>query len=433
MLKKLKIFIACLLFLGVIFGKANYLNQPREIESVIAEPRPAASAIDDESANVPPGQQIPEPKKADCDLTQVKTDTGLVNIKKGEVAYVVINGVRYRCVGCEGCLPVAGGGQTSSLSLSQQMAMGLVETMINSVFAGMFDNLFGSPRSAQQEALIRQQQELQWQREQEEKKAAYNQWLFMQQQAEQKRLEEARKNKQIGEEILAKISLSGEVKKDSLGGGKLAPINWDAPRVQGGSVPPGQYDTSKMSEVERLLCASFFSRMAESAASRGDIEAAMFYGAQMDNVMQGLPISVECQLPKDLAGMTAAPGKLQEMNQKYARMAVLYQEVMPRVEKLRDIEFKLNDAAKKKEENQQRIQELDLQIEEIKARLNAADTPQKKAEEENLLAQALALRTDAEQQCREVIKTEEQLLKEKEYIEKDLNKIKELIQKGGLK
>lgn len=361
------------------------------------------------------------------------TDTGLVNIKKGEVAYVVVRGVRYRCVGCEGCTPVASGGQASSLSVSQQVAMGLVETMINSVFAGMFDNLFGSPRSAQQEALIRQQQELQWQREQEEKKAAYNQWLFMQQQAEQKRLEEARKNKQIGEEILAKVSLSGEVKKDSLGGGNLAPINWDAPRVQNTSVPPGQYDTSKMSEIERLLCASFFSRMAENAASRGDIEAAIFYGAQMDNVMQGLPIAAECQLPKDLAGMTADPDKLQEMNQKYARMAVLYQEVMPRVEKLRDIEFKLNDVIKSKEEKQQKIKELDLEIEEILARLNTADTPQKKAEGENLLAQALALKADADQQYQEVIKTEEQLLKEKENIEQDLNKIKELILKGGLK
>lgn len=371
--------------------------------------------------------------RQECDGTQFRTDTGLVYIPKGEVKEVVIGGIRYRCVGCGGCTAVSSS-QSSNLSLSQQMAMGLVGTMINSVFGGMFNNLFSPPSSSSQNALIRQQQEKQWRQEQEEKLAAYNQWLIMQEEAEQKRLEEQRKNKQIGEEILAKSSLSsGEVKRDFLGEGRLAPINWDAPRLPEVPASSGQYDTSGLSEVERLLCASFFSKMAENAARSGDLEAAIFYGAQMDNVMQGLPTAVECKLPRELAAMTVDTSKLEEMNQKYARMAELYAEVVPRIEKLRDIEIKLEEVIKAKSEKEKKIIEIDGQIEKIRERAKMADNQQKKAQEDELLAQALALRSEADRQYQEAAKMEEQLIKEKQNIEQDLNKIKEYVQKGGLR
>ncbi|MBC7362417.1 MAG: hypothetical protein H5U06_09070 [Candidatus Aminicenantes bacterium] len=339
----------------------------------------------------------------------------------------------YRCYGCGDCYPLGGGQSASNLSLSQQMAMSLVGAMVNSVFGNMFSNLFSSPRSSAQEAQVRQQQEEQWQREQQEKLAAYNRWLILQGEAEQKRLEEERAKKQVGQEILAKTSIGGEVKKDDLGGGKLVPFNWDAPRISATSPPAGQYDNSKMSEVERLLCASFFSIMAEKAANSGDVEGAMFYSTQMDRVMQGLPTSVECKLPPELASMTADAKMLQEINQKYARMATLYHEIMPKIEKLQDVEIKLAEALKTKAEREQRIRELENQIDEIRGRVEKAETPEKRAREEDLLAQALALKSDAENQYQEVLKTEEQLAREKQSLEQELNKIKKLIQRGGLK
>lgn len=381
--------------------------------------------------------QVPEPKKAGCDGTQIRTDSGLVYIPRGQVREVVIGGVKYRCVGCGDCTPVSSSGSASvpysNLSLSQQMAMSLVGAMVNSVFGNMFGNLFSSPRSSAQQAQIRQQQEQQWQREQLEKLAAYNRWLILQGEAEQKRLEEERVKKQVGQEILAKTSIGGEVKKDDLGGGKLVPFNWDAPRISATSPPAGQYDNSKMSEVERLLCASFFSIMAEKAANSGDVEGAMFYSTQMDRVMQGLPTSVECKLPPELASMTADAKMLQEINQKYARMATLYQEVMPKIERLRDLEIGLDEVVRTKMDREQNIKELSRQIDEIRIRVETAETAEKKAMEENLLAQALALKSEAENQYQEIVTTEDQLVREKQSLEQELNKVKELIQKGGLK
>jgi len=53
-------------------------------------------------------------------------------------------------------------------------------------------------------------------------------------------------------------------------------------------------------------------------------------------------------------------------------------------------------------------------MEEIKARSQTADTPEKKVQEDDLLAQALALKAEVEKQKQEAIQAEENLTKEKQ-------------------
>jgi len=317
------------------------------------------------------------------------------------------------------------------LSSSQQMAVGIFGAMLQSVFSGMFDDLIAPPRSSSNDALIRQQQEEQQRKEQEAKIAAYNKWIMMQAEAEQKRLAEEAEKKKKGEEILAKASIGGggELRMESIGGGNLAPLNWDTPRLPSTSALSGQYDTSKLSEMERLLCAASFSKMGESAAKSGDLEGARFYGDQIDNVIQGLPTSIECKPPKDLAS-TIDMKKAGELNRKLIEQARLYQQAMPKIEKLHGLETKLEEVKKKKEDAGQKIKELDKQIEEIKARKENANTPEKKAQEDDLLAQAMALKADAEKQQQEAVESEEKLTKEKQSIEEELNKMKEKIEGG---
>jgi hypothetical protein len=58
-------------------------------------------------------QNIPEPRYGECEGTQVKTDDGLVYVKKGERKTVKIAGKWYICVGCEGCVEVETDGLSS--------------------------------------------------------------------------------------------------------------------------------------------------------------------------------------------------------------------------------------------------------------------------------------------------------------------------------
>jgi len=369
-----------------------------------------------------------------CEGTQFQTDTGLVYVPKGKSNLdigkpILIGGKRYKCTGCGGCTPLSSGQSYSTppmgLSSSQQMAVGIFGAMLQSVFSGMFDDLIAPPRSSSNDALIRQQQEEQQRKEQEAKIAAYNKWIMMQAEAEQKRLAEEAEKKKKGEEILAKASIGGggELRVESIGGGGLAPLNWDTPRLPSTSAPSGQHDTSKLSEMERLLCAASFSKMGESAAKSGDLEGVRFYGTQIDNVMQGLSTTIECNPPKELSSVAVDVKKIREINK-------FYQQAMLKLDKLQGIETKLEEVKKKKEDAGQKIKELDKQIEEIKARKEIADTPEKKTQEDELLAQAMALKSEAEKQQQEAVESEEKLTKEKQSIEEELNKMREKMQRG---
>ncbi|MGC8809349.1 MAG: hypothetical protein ACP5Q3_03765, partial [bacterium] len=131
--------------------------------------------------------------------------------------------------------------------------------------------------------------------------------------------------------------------------------------------------------MEKLLCSAYFSKMAENVAKSGDLEGTHFYGNQMDGVIQGLPTAIECKVPQELAS-TIDLKKAAKLNRKLTQEAKFYREAMPKIEKLREVETKLEEF-------------------------------------NDLLAQAQALKEEAAKQQQEAIESEEKLLKEKQNIE----------------
>lgn len=77
-------------------------------------------------------------------------------------------------------------------------------------------------------------------------------------------------------------------------------------------------------------------------------------------------------------------------------MVKLFQQMMPKIEKLHEVDGKLEEVKNKKQESEKKLKDIEKKIEEIKASAQSADTPQKKAEADDLISQALALKSDAE-------------------------------------
>lgn len=351
----------------------------------------------------------------------------------------VINGIKYDCT-CYGsrieCVPDPKGTPSSisprkGLSPSQQIAVGIFGAMLQGVFGGMFDDLAAPPKPSIKDTLKKQQEE-EFNRQQEMKKQALARWLEMQAAAEAERRKEEAEKRSAGEKILAQTSLSEEkLKIEPMGGGKLTPFSWSSTKAFT-ATPSTQYETAKFTEMEKLLCSAYFSKMAESAAKSGDLEGARFYGNQMDGVIQGLPTAIECNVPKELAS-TIDLKKAAELNKKLTQEAKFYREAMPKIEKLREVETKLEEINFQKEEAQKKIKEWELQIMEIKAKVQPNDSPEKKAETDDLLAQAMALKQEAEKQQQEALDAEEKLLREKENIENELKEMKDNMPKGETK
>ncbi len=367
-----------------------------------------------------------------CEGSQFHTDAGLVYIPKGRTQNVTIKGVTYSCEGCGSCTRISSGAPYGKgLNLSQQVAVGIFGAMIQGIFSGMFDDLVTPPRPSIQDTLKKQQEE-EFRKHQEMKKQALARWLNLQAEAEAKRRKEEAEKKAAGEKILAQTSIGGEgLKLEPVGGGKLTPFSWSSAKTFT-AIPSTQYETSKFTEMEKLLCSAYFSKMAESAAKSGDLEGARFYGSQMDGVIQGLPTAIECKAPKELAS-TIDLKKAAELNRKLTQEAKFYREAMPKIEKLREIERKMEEINVKREEAEKKIKELDLQIKEIKEKVQPNDPLEKKTETDDLLAQAMALKEEAEKQKQGALEAEEKLLKEKQNIENELVEMKDKIAKGETK
>lgn len=187
----------------------------------------------------------------------------------------IINGIKYTCT-CYGnrieCDPDSKSSTPpihsgKGLSPSQQMALGIFGAMLQGVFSGMFDDLVSPPRPSIQNTLKKQQEE-EFRKQQEIKKQALNRWLNLQAEAEANRRKDEAEKKAAGEKILAQTSIGGEgLKLEPLGGGKLTPFAWSSAKAFT-AMPSTQYETSKFTKMEKLLCSAYFSKMAESAAQR---------------------------------------------------------------------------------------------------------------------------------------------------------------------
>lgn len=336
------------------------------------------------------------------------------------------------------CVPIGSGGSSGSmapplgkLSPSKQMAAGLMGGFFSGLAGNLFDDLSEPPDTSYQDA-FRKQEEAERLMQQEIKQKALKRWLDSQAEAEAKRLQEETERRKKGEAILAKASIgSGELRMGPIGEGKLTPFAWNSPKSFD-PAPTGQYDISKFTDMERLLCAAYFSRMAENAANSGDLERASFIGSQVNMIIQknAKTTEIECKPPKEIS-TTMDMKRLEALNQKYTKIATLYKEIMTNVDQFQNIDAKLNEITAAKEAAGEKIKNLDKQIEAIQLRIQTAETPEKRTQENDLLAQALALKSEAEQQQQEAMESEQKLIREKQGVENELEAMKNKIKSEG--
>ncbi len=390
-------------------------------------------------------QSIPEPTGLACDGTQLVDGTYL---SKGEVREVTINGVRYRCVGCGECTPISSnsrGGTSSyapspSLSPSQQMQLQMFQGIMAPLFGALgqmiHDSMMNlmmpepdtSYQQRQQEEALRKQQEEALRKQQEEaKKKALEAWNKHLKDAQEQARREAESRQKAGQDILSQIRIgSGPFGSYTIIGPRvseretLSRIDWDNPRPQSTSAIKTT-ETAK----EQLLKAAYFSKMAETFLQSGDLEAARFYAGLAFEEDAVSPRQINYNPPKELLDAMDSK-KATELNNKLTKMAKFYKLAMPNFEALQKIYTELEEVKTKKEESKKKIEELEKQIKELEAKKQVEESTEKKTPSptEDLLAQALALKQQAENEYQEALKNEEKLLKEKQDLENKLNELK---------
>lgn len=301
-----------------------------------------------------------------------------------------------RCVNCSKC---SAGGYGSSEDFAMQM--------LGSVFGSMLKSIFEPP---QPDTAYQQQQA-------EAEKKAMEQLLYQLQKEEKSRMaqEEAQKKKQG--ELLAK-------KMEGVGSGKLEPFRWETPKLESKPIGTGVFDTSGYSSWQRLICAAYFSNRALQETRNENPEGAAFMNTQADKVTAGEWTDVECKLP-GLQQLPETQKRNLQQNAKMQKMVELLSAAQPKIKHLQEIEIKLNEARKQKEEAEAKLKESDKKIEEAKEQAQNAKTLEEKTQADDLVCQALTLRSDAQAQLSKAKQSEEEYT---QLREKDLKEIQDLEQ-----
>jgi hypothetical protein len=308
---------------------------------------------------------------------------------------------------------------SSGLSPSQQMQIQLFQVIMAPLFGALgqmiYDSMMPKPDTSYQQ---RQQEEALRKQQEEAKKKAYEAWQRHMKEAEEQARKEEEARRSAGQDILSQVRIgSGPFGSYTIIGPRvseretLSRIDWDNPRPQSTSAIKTT-ETAK----EQLLRTAYFSKMAETSLQSGDLEAARFYAGLAFEGDAGSPRRISYNPPKELLDAMDSK-KATELNNKLTKMAKFYKLAMPNFETLQTIYTELEDIKAKKEESKKKIEELEKQIKELKAKKQASET-------DNLLAQALALKQQAENEYQEALKNEEKLLNEKQRIENKLNELK---------
>jgi len=308
---------------------------------------------------------------------------------------------------------------SSGLSPSQQMQLQMFQGIMAPLFGALgqmiYDSMMPKPDTSYQQ---RQQEEALRKQQEEAKKKAYEAWQRHMKEAEEQARKEEEARRSAGQDILSQVRIgSGPFGSYTIIGPRvseretLSRIDWDSPRSQLSSETKSQ-ELAK----EQLLRTAYFSKMAETSLQSGDLEAARFYAGLAFEGDAGSPRRISYNPPKELLDAMDSK-KATELNNKLTKMAKFYKLAMPNFETLQTIYTELEDIKAKKEESKKKIEELEKQIKELKAKKQASET-------DNLLAQALALKQQAENEYQEALKNEEKLLNEKQRIENKLNELK---------
>jgi hypothetical protein len=326
--------------------------------------------------------------------------------------------------------PTPAPGLKSEQQMQLQMFKGIMQPFFNSLFD--FSSLFAPPDTSYQDALRKQQEILEKQQE-EAKKKALEAWNKHLKDAQEQARREAESRQKAGQDILSKVRIgSGPFRSYTIIGPRtregetLSKIDWDNPRPQSTSAIKTT-ETAK----EELLKAAYFSKMADTFLQSGDLEAARFYaGLAFEGGDANSPRPIKYSPPKELLDAMDST-KAVELNNKLTKMSRFYKLAMPEFEKLQRYYTELEEVKTKKEESKEKIGEIEKQIKELEAKKQVEESTDKKtlSPTEDLLAQALALKQQAENEYQEALKNEEKISNLMKETENQLNELKNMLSK----
>ncbi len=294
------------------------------------------------------------------------------------------------------------------LSPSQQIAVGMAGMLLNSLFTNMFNEMFNPPPAgnAYQERLRKQQEE----KRRQEMEAALDAWRDAQEKATQDALKEQQRKKEQGASLISKMDggLAG-------GGGKLDPI-WITQKPELQPLQLGGHPTSRLKPGDRILCSSYFSTRAIEETRKGNYEGARFFSEQADKVMVKAETDVECKFPQ----MPDVPTpKTKGMDPK--KFTALMEGFNAKIKELQNVEADLNKARQEKQAAEEDLKKIDEKITELNNQAQSAQNPEEKAQADELVRQALALKSEAEDQANTARQNEQELLDKAKNMAKDMD------------
>ena len=299
---------------------------------------------------------------------------------------------------------------------------------LGSLLGSLMQNLFAPPPqvdTSYQEQLRKQQTEAAKIKEKELKRQkSLRQWQELQ---EKKAAERAEKEKQR-RELLAKMETFGSEEPlvmESTSGGKLEPFKWEKPEAEElelQALGTGRYDTSTLSEWQRLLCAAHFSNEALIAIKNGDEVRARYLNEQAEKVSSGQMIELECKFP-----VLPQPSEPEKAESKMAAYVNLLGKVQKDIKTLQDIEIKIKETEVKKKQAESKKEKAEKMIAESD---RARDTgkPKDKAKAKSLKDEAQRLLQEAQNELELANKTWEELFKEQAKIQNELKEMQEQIE-----
>lgn len=182
-------------------------------------------------------------------------------------------------------------------------------------------------------------------------------------------------------------------------------------------------DTSSLSLMDRLRCATYFSNKATEATANGDHENARYMNDQAQKAMSGQIIDEQIQLAS-LPDIPKAPSPYPVTNpEKLAEYENMIKVVQQDIKKLQNIELKLKETDDKIEQAEEKKHQAEQKIVEFENWAEVANTPEEKKESDDLLAQAQALLQEAESELQDATDNKEDYVNEKKSL---MNKLKDI-------
>jgi hypothetical protein len=324
----------------------------------------------------------------------------------------------------------AGGLDLSRFSPGQQVALTAAQSLLQGLFEGLFSNAFSNSNSADseraaQEAKARQDLLVQ---QDADRRLALQRWNAFKVQEKQRLEAEREAARSSGQDLLARMGATGGqgmTIQPLPGEGKgLAFTDWEAQKPNATPLPSGKY-SGPTTALEQARCAAYFSERSSGLSGQGKREEAEFMSQQAQKAMTGEPLDVACQpaAPKEAPD----PQKTAARNAAVNEVLALYN---AKIKELLDLSEKLAAVRKQKVEAETRLKDADTKIADIKQQAAAATTPQDQQKYDALLAEALALKSESENQLKTATENENDCLASARQAESQVKELSSKLQEG---